>query len=76
MGAEREGVKMTEDEMREWIDKASYEELLGKWRRAPGGDPFFIGEIGDHFVKTMKAKCYAVGNAEAVQASKNVGWQP
>ena len=65
---------MTDDEMKEWIDNASYEELLGKWRRAPTGDPFFIGEIGDYFKKAMDAKRDMIGDAEAVQASKNIGW--
>lgn len=63
-----------QDDMKKWIDNASYEELLGKWRRAPSGDPFFIGEIGDYFQEAMRRKGDEAGNAERVQASKRIGW--
>lgn len=47
---------MTEQQMREWIDNASYEELLRKWRFAPVGDPFFQGEMGQYYSKVMAEK--------------------
>lgn len=73
----REGVKevlMDEREMKEWIDNASYEELLRKWRFAPIGDPFFRGEIGDYYSKVMAQKRREAGEAEHVRASKSIGW--
>ena len=55
-----------------WIDKASYKELLSRWRFAPVGDPMFQGETGDYYSKVMKEKRQ---NADHVQASKNIGWE-
>ena len=66
---------MTTQDMKDWIDKASYQELLSKWRFAPVGSPWFQGEIGDYYSKIMFKKRDEVGNDEAVQASKNIGWQ-
>lgn len=55
-----------------WIDKASYEELLSRWRFASLGDPMFQGETGDYYSKVMKEKRQ---NSDHVQASKNIGWE-
>jgi len=65
---------MIDLEMKEWIDNASYEQLLSKWRSAPAGSPFFQGEVGDYYSKVMAKKKEAVGHAEAVRSSKSVGW--
>ena len=62
------------EEMKEWIDNASYEQLLSKWRTAPSGNPFFQGEIGEYYSKVMAEKRAEVGNAEHVRASKSIGW--
>ena len=32
-----------------WIDGASYESLLERWRNAPVGDPAFQGEAGRYY---------------------------
>ena len=70
---------MTKDEMRIWIDNASYEKLLGHWlghwRSASVGDPFFVGEIGDYYKKKMAEKRNEVGDAEHVRASKSIRWE-
>jgi len=66
---------MTSDEMKKWIDNASYEELLSKWRFAEAGDPFFQGEMGRYYEKRMYAKKNEVGDAEHVRASKSIGWE-
>lgn len=57
-----------------WIDNASYEELLRKWRYAPAGDPMFQGETGQYYSEVMAKKRDEVGNAEHVRASKSIGW--
>lgn len=57
--------------MKQWIDAATYEDLLSKWRFASLGDPMFQGEIGDYYSKVMAEKRKT---ADHVQASKNVGW--
>lgn len=60
-------------EQKYWIDNASYEQLLGRWRFAPSGSEWFIGETGDYYAKVMREKRDADSSA-SVQASKNVGW--
>ncbi len=65
---------MTNDEMKKWIDDATYEDLLRKWRTSPSGDAFFQGELGDYYTKVMIRKRSEVGHDAAVRASKNIGW--
>lgn len=57
-----------------WIDQASIEELLRKWRFAPAGDGFFYREVGRHFAAVLKERREADPNAY-VEASKRVGWK-
>ena len=64
---------MTDDEMKQWIDNASYEALLGKWRLATGS-LFFQGEIGDYYIEAMRRKRVEVGDTEHTRASKAIGW--
>ena len=61
--------------MKEWIDNASYEELLTKWRFAPIGDPFFTGEVGDYYTKVMKTHRDYMKSKQLSDASKKVGWE-
>jgi len=65
---------MINDEMKQWIDNASYEDLLRKNRTAPVGDPFFQGETGAYYMGVMAAKKKQVGNDAHVAASKSIGW--
>lgn len=65
---------MSIDEMKQWIDRASYEQLLSRWRTAPIGSPWFQGEVGAHYEATMKTKRAEVGDAGHVAASKSIGW--
>jgi hypothetical protein len=65
---------MSYEEMIEWIDHASLEQLLQKWRFASVGDEFFRGKIGDHFCKRMNELRQKVGSEEWSAASKKVGW--
>jgi len=60
--------------IREWIDNATYEELLRRWRSAPAGDPFFQGDAGDYYSAVMKRKRDEVGPAAHTAASKRIGW--
>lgn len=61
-------------EQKEWIDNASYEALLHKWRFAPIGDMTFQGEDGDYYAKVMFEKKDALDHTEQVAVSKRVGW--
>jgi hypothetical protein len=59
------------EQTKQWIDSASYETLLSKWRFAPIGDRMFEGETGAYYAKVMREKGESTDH---VQASKNVGW--
>jgi hypothetical protein len=63
------------EKMKAWIDNATYQQLLGHWRFAPSGDPFFQGEIGDYYVKKMAERRAEVGHDAHVTASKTLGWE-
>jgi len=65
---------MTTEECRKWIDNASYEELLRKWRFSPAGSPLFRGEVGEYYKEVMFRKRAEVGDMAHVRASKNIGW--
>lgn len=65
---------MIPKKMKDWIDTASYEELLTKWRFAPSGSPWFQGEVGKYFEKMIRKRKEEVGEAAAVAASKYIGW--
>ena len=64
---------MTDEKMKEWIDKSDYETLLRKWRFHPIGDPLFVDEVGDHYEKVMFEKRDLLED-NGVAASKKVGW--
>lgn len=64
---------MTEDQ-KQWIDDASYETLLSRWRHAPSGDDFFEGHCGTYYTIIMGKKKKELGDKKAVEASKRVGW--
>lgn len=67
---------MTEiDPMKKWIDSQSYESLLRKWRYAPSGDPMFIGEIGDYYIKVMTQRKKELSTNAQVNISKSIGWE-
>ena len=59
------------EQTKSWIDGATYEQLLSKWRYAAMGDPCFQGDTGEYYSKIMFEKKQTVDH---VQASKNVGW--
>ena len=63
-----------EDDMRRWIDDASYESLLDKWRNAPVGSPLFQGELGQYYSKVMAEKRSKLAPGEHMAASKRIGW--
>jgi hypothetical protein len=61
-------------EMKEWIDNATYAQLLSKWRFAPAGDPFFQGQLGEYYQKIMAMRRHEVGATEHIKTSKRIGW--
>ena len=65
---------MNKDEMKNWIDNATYEQLLSRWRFGPVGDPMFQGEMGKYYEEVMSQKRKEVGDEAHVRASKSIGW--
>jgi len=63
------------EDMKTWIDKASYEQLLSRWRNAPAGSPYFCGEVGSYYTEVMKKRREEAGDAEHTRASKAIGWK-
>lgn len=64
---------MVPNKMKEYINNASYGQLLHKWRFASSGDPFFQGEIGDYYKKVMFKKRDQLSHKDQIHASKVVG---
>lgn len=65
---------LSDDQMIEWINNASYLELLTKWRKTTIPSRWFVGRVGDHFTRVFYAKKDATSEADRVAASKQVGW--
>jgi hypothetical protein len=61
-------------EMKDWIDNASYRDLLSRWRHHDVGSPWFQGEIGHYYSKVMSRKRSEISTDEQVAASKSIGW--
>jgi len=62
-----------DEQIKNWIDNASYEQLLSRWRFEPGGSPWFQGETGDYYVEAMKKKKEETSHEDQVAASKRIG---
>jgi hypothetical protein len=67
-----EEMTMTPEQKR-WIDNASYESLLSRWRNSPAGDQMFQGEAGEYYSRVMAEK-RAADPSGHVRASKSIGW--
>ena len=65
---------MTDKELIDWIDNASLEDLLRKWRFSTAGRPWFIGAVGQHYTATITRRRTEAGPAAWTAASKAVGW--
>lgn len=61
-------------EQKEWIDNASYEDLLRRWRFGKLGDQMLQGDAGEYFCNRMVSLRNALPNAEVVATSKRIGW--
>jgi hypothetical protein len=61
-------------EEKNWIDNASYLTLLEKWRFAPAGSSFFIGETAEYYTEVMREKREADPEIHTA-ASKHLGWK-
>lgn len=64
---------MTTEEAKKWIDAASYEQLLRRWRFGKPGDLMFLGDLGEYYAAVMSRKRAETGD-NGVSASKRIGW--
>ena len=60
------------DEQKAWIDNASYETLLRRWRHGSPGDAMFQGATGEYFRDALERK--RPGDSEHTATSKRIGW--
>jgi hypothetical protein len=65
---------MTEQEMKQWIDNASYHDLFYKWRFEPAGSPWFQPPIGDYFAEVFTQRKKEISPEEHTATSKAIGW--
>jgi len=68
------GLSPNEQQRINWINNASYEALLRRWRFAPVGDPMFQGRVGDYYAQVLTARRDADPDGH-VLASKQIGWE-
>lgn len=61
-------------EQKEWIDNASYEELLRKWRYSTFSDPLFHSETGTYFSEALAEYRKTMTTQEKVAISKRIGF--
>jgi hypothetical protein len=59
---------------KQWIDNASYADLLSKWRFARLGDPYFQDECGAYYAKRMETKRMELSCEEQIAISKQLSW--
>jgi hypothetical protein len=59
---------------KKWIDEASYEQLLRRWRFAPTGDGMFQGATGIYYQQVLDRKRKEISVDEHVRISKVIGW--
>lgn len=64
---------MTEQQ-KKWIDAASYEQLLRKWRFAKTGEPLLQGDAGAYYSEQMNLKRKQLPDGEHTATSKRIGW--
>ena len=43
-------------ELRDTIDKLTQEEMARLWRYSPPGHEYFLGEVGEYFIKKFNEK--------------------
>lgn len=65
---------MKPQDMKYWIDTASYEQLLSRWRFASIGSPWFTGDVGQYYKEVMGKKREEVGDSEHTKTSKAIGF--
>ena len=63
------------NEKKKWIDNASYEQLLMKWRFESIANSHFANEDGLYYSKIMNKRKNELSSGEQVEVSNRVGWE-
>lgn len=59
---------------KQWIDNATYSELLTRWRFEPIGSEWFDGELGEYFKQRFFYLRDSMVGEDLIRVSKAVGW--
>jgi len=59
---------------RNWIDKATYGQLMWRWRRASASDWMLKGDTGEYFLHRMLELKREVGLEEHARLSASIPW--
>jgi hypothetical protein len=70
-----DGPQMLTEELKKKINSMSYEQLLRHNRFASAGDPMFVGEVGEYFIRVIAERRQIIGDAEHTATSKLIGWE-
>lgn len=62
------------EELVKFIDNATPEELLRRWRFSEN-DPIFQGELGEKYARTIRKVRTEMGDEAWAKLSKKVGWE-
>lgn len=62
------------EEMKQWIDNSSFEELFKRHRFEPVGSPWYTGEIGRYFCAAFNKRKNEITDAEYMRISKSIGF--
>ncbi len=65
---------MTYEEMKQWVDSATYEMLLVRWRDLPFDDPFFF-QLGEYYLQKIVDKRSEVGEEEHKKVLSRLSWK-
>lgn len=65
---------MENKDTKEWIDAASYKELLKKWRFTPANDPYFENDIAKYLCEVMKQKGESLDPLEREKIGESVSF--
>jgi hypothetical protein len=66
---------MSEEQMIEWLGKATPIQLLEKWRMTPFGTPWFRGAVGKLFSQKFSDARKSMSRDEWVAMSEQVGFE-
>lgn len=66
--------RITDEDVKTWIDNASYQDLLTVWRFAKAGDRRFQSDNGRYFAAVMNMKAGKLSHEKRVAISKSIGW--